>query len=156
STFQMVEPVWTDVHLEIQIPRPAAAGTGLALARQANELPIGHSGRNGDPDRVACELERTVAFELGALEVERARRRTKPLLPFDLDPCVMVPALAVPSSRCERPAGAKQRGKEIAEAFALEGFLLRAGRAAKLEAAAPIRRRLELLARLPLAAELVV
>src|SRR5581483_8580651 len=65
-----------------------------------------------------------------------------------------------PSCRTERAGTAEERGEEIAEAFLLEhrsaAGRARAGAAAELEAARPIRRRPELLPGLPVAAELIV
>src|SRR6516225_6325836 len=91
----MKERVRAHVHLEVQISGPAALEFRLALSGEAYQLPIGHTGRNGDPHRVCRELDVPVRSHLGTLEFERARRTPEGLLELHFDPGVVVPAAAV-------------------------------------------------------------
>src|SRR6185437_3082783 len=75
-----------DTHLEVQVARLAASAGLLSLPGQANELALGHAGRNGDPHGMRLELQGAVRLELGPLELERAGRAGVRLLEVDVDP----------------------------------------------------------------------
>jgi hypothetical protein len=110
---------------------------------------------------VRAQLQGSVRLQLRPLQIERARTAAEGLLEIDIDAGVMIaPGLLLPPRRrSERTGATEQRREEIAEAFLLEYVRTAragAGAAAELEAARPVRRRPELLAGLPFAAELVV
>src|SRR5262249_7222098 len=134
-----------------------------------------------DPHRMGDHFQSAVRLQLGALELQRPGGPGECLLEINVDSRVVITTgaltcarTAATSSLGERTGatGTEQRREKVAEALVLEHLLAgavlaglraspgatpaRAGATAKLEALGPIRRRTELLASLPVAAELIV
>jgi len=157
------------VYLEVQVARAAAAGDRLALAGKADELSFRHAGGDRDAHGMRVQLDRAVGLHLGSLQLERARSACIGFLQGNVDARVVVSSAGAARRACKRRAATEQRREKVAEvlfgesASASGRACLAAPRAAgtgrapgELEAAAPVRRRVKGLARLPLAPQLVV
>src|SRR5579862_2400023 len=163
------------MHLEIEITRLATARGRLPLSGETDELAFGNSRGNVDAHRARAQLDGAVALYLRVLELEGARRAREGFFETHVEPRMMI----APAARSARPGAAKgraaaeERGEEFAEILRCEVALLAAVPATsairapaatarpawttgELESAAPVGRGPKLLARFPLASELIV
>ena len=85
APFELKQPMRTDVHLQVQISRAAAARRGLALAREPDLLAFRDARRNRHAHRVSTQLECAVRLQLRTLQIERARAAAIGLLEIEVD-----------------------------------------------------------------------